>query len=86
MNEEFKKESKLLTERLRNRDIPNTITLYGDGCEYQIPLGQLCEEAADRIEELESNNRLARDKFFTDNSDGKAASEMLRTLLLIDDD
>jgi len=48
-------ESKLLTERLRNQDIPNTITLYGDddGCEYQIPLGQLCEEAADRIEELE---------------------------------
>ena len=80
-------ESIPLTERLRNRDIPNTITIEdADGCEYQISIGELCVTAANRIEELESNNRQARDKFFSDNSDSKAAIEMLRTLSLVDDD
>jgi hypothetical protein len=47
---------------------------------YDVPLRDLLNDAADRIEELEKCILIARDKFFADNSDGKAAAEMLRIL------
>lgn len=69
-------------ERLRNPDLPETLTVYGENLEYeyQIPLRDLLNEAADRMEELEKCILMARDAFFADNSDGKAAAEMLRIL------
>jgi len=72
----------LLVERLRNPDLPETLTVYGENLEYeyQIPLRDRLNEAADRIEELEQCILMARDKFHADNSDEKAAVEMLRIL------
>lgn len=60
-----------LTSRLTDRNIPAEVRM-------------LCIEAACRIEELELNNKLARNKFFADNTDSKAAVEMLKVLHLID--
>lgn len=69
-------------ERLRNPDLPETLTVYGENLEYeyQIPLRDLLNDAANRMEELEQCILMARDKFHADISDIKAAVEMLRIL------
>ena len=70
-----------LAERLRNPDIPPAISIEIEECHHRnIPVGYWCKEAADRIEELELCILMARDKFHADNSDEKAAVEMLRIL------
>ena len=73
-------------ERLRNPDLPETLTVYGENLEYeyQVPLRDLLNDAANRMEELEQCILTARDRFFADNADTEAAVAMLRILCSVE--
>lgn len=75
-----------LVARLRNGVAVKPKRWSGDthedtgGIVDEVKTDLLMEQAANRIGELETCILLARDKFFSDNSDSKASTEMLRIL------